>query len=210
MQTTVMVARMNAAARERVATRFAEFDAAASPNDPKTVRRQLFHYHDDLLIQVVDADAPGPGDHAGPALPPDVTGYDGAEPPFRPVAQRYYHGLPGPVHPSMYSTLVVNRLSPARRPQVAGLFADFDTTDVPHRMGTRRRQLFAYQGVYFHMQDFETPDGGEVIATAWKQADPRFIQICDDLDPLIEKYDPATWRKPADAVADRFYHWEAA
>ncbi|MRH90107.1 TcmI family type II polyketide cyclase [Nocardia sp. SYP-A9097] len=210
MHTTVTVATMTAEAREQVAAEFADFDAADTPAESKTVRRQLFHYHDELLIQVVDSDAPAHDEHTGPDLAAYVSGYGDAAAPFRPVAQRYYHWLPGPVQPSMYSTLVVNRLSPARRPQVADLFAEFDTTDVPHRMGTRRRQLFAYEGVYFHLQDFETPDGGAVIAQAWKQADPRFIQICDDLDPLIEKYDAATWRKPADAVAHRFYHWEKA
>ncbi|MCU1641944.1 MAG: tcmI 2 [Nocardia sp.] len=210
MHTTVTVASMTTAERERVAAGFAEFDAADTPAEPKTVRRQLFHYHNELLIHVVDSDAQSPDEHTGPDLVPGVTAYDKATVPFRPAARRYYHWLPGPVHPSMYSTLVVNRLVPARRVQVAKLFADFDTTEVPHRMGTRRRQLFAYHGVYFHLQDFETPDGGAVIANAWKQADPRFIQICDDLDPLIEKYDVATWRKPADAVADRFYHWETA
>ncbi|MGW4245271.1 TcmI family type II polyketide cyclase [Nocardia sp. NPDC004722] len=210
MHTTVTVAKMTVAARDRVAAGFADFDAADSPAEPKIVRRQLFHYHDELLIQVVDSDAPSDAAPTGPELTAELSGFDDAVTPFRPAAQRYYHWLPGPVHPSMYSTLVVNRLTPARRPQVASLFAEFDTTEVPHRMGTRRRQLFAYSGIYFHLQDFDTPDGGAVIARAWQQADPRFIQICDDLDPLIEKYDAATWRKPADAVAQRFYHWEKA
>ncbi|MEV0063720.1 TcmI family type II polyketide cyclase [Nocardia sp. NPDC050718] len=206
MHTTVTVARTTTtAARDRLAAAYADYDAAAPAPDAKIVRRQLFHYHTDLLVHVVDSDAPLAGIPDGPDLGTEVTVFDAAVP----TAERYYHWLPGPVHPAMYSTLVVNRLVPARRPRVARLFADFDTTEVPHRMGTRRRQLFACGGVYFHLQDFETPDGGEVIAQAWKQADPRFIQICDDLDPLIDKYDPATWRKPADAVAHRFYHWEA-
>ncbi|MFD4444192.1 TcmI family type II polyketide cyclase [Nocardia sp. NPDC058519] len=205
MHTTVTVARTTTtAARDRLAAKFAEHDAAATPTDAKIVRRQLFHYHDDLFIHIVDSDTPLSGEPDGPDLGGDIAPFDTTA-----RAQRYYHWLPGPVDPAMFSTLVVNRLVPERRPQVAQLFADFDTTDVPHRMGTRRRQLFALGGVYFHLQDFETPDGGEVIAQAWKQADPRFIQICDDLDPLIDKYDSTTWRKPADAVAHRFYHWEA-
>ncbi|MFF0488296.1 TcmI family type II polyketide cyclase [Nocardia sp. NPDC004068] len=208
MHTTVTVARMNAAARDRVAAGFAEFDAAGDPADSKVVRRQLFHYHTDLLVHIVDSDEPLPPGYTGPGPIPEVTALDDAPAPFRPPATRYYHWLPGPVHPAMYSTLVVNRLAADRRDAVAALFGDFDTTEVPHHMGTRRRQLFAAGDVYFHLQDFDTPDGGEVIATAWKQADPRFLQICADLDPLIEKYDPTTWREPADAVAHRFYHWE--
>ncbi|MCY0962424.1 TcmI family type II polyketide cyclase, partial [Streptomyces sp. H27-H5] len=30
------------------------------------------------------------------------------------------------------------------------------------------------------------------------------------LKPFIGAYDPATWRSPADAMAKRFYDWEAS
>ncbi|MFC8448356.1 TcmI family type II polyketide cyclase [Kitasatospora sp. NPDC057223] len=108
----------------------------------------------------------------------------------------------------MHSTLIVARLNPDARHDVARLFAEFDQTDMPHRMGTRRRQLFTYQGLYFHLQDFDTDNGGELIEAA--KTDPRFMKISDDLKPFIEAYDPATWRSPADAVAPRFYTWEAS
>ncbi|GIE92967.1 TcmI family type II polyketide cyclase [Paractinoplanes rishiriensis] len=108
----------------------------------------------------------------------------------------------------MHSTLIVARMDPAAGPDVAALFADFDTTDMPHRMGTRRRQLFAYRGLYFHLQDFAVDNGAEVIEQA--KTDPRFVRISEDLKPHIEAYDPATWRSPADAMATRFYDWTAA
>jgi cyclase len=105
----------------------------------------------------------------------------------------------------MHSTLIVARMDPGHSAEVAQLFADFDATEMPHRMGTRRRQLFAYQGLYFHLQDFDVDNGASRIEEA--KNDPRFTGISDNLKPFIEAYDPATWRSPADAMATRFYTW---
>ncbi|MEU9158229.1 TcmI family type II polyketide cyclase [Streptomyces sp. NPDC048417] len=106
----------------------------------------------------------------------------------------------------MHSTLIVARMEPAHSQEVARLFKEFDETEMPHLMGTRRRELFAYRGLYFHLQHFDTDNGGELIESA--KTDPRFVRISEDLKPFIEAYDPATWRSPADAVATRFYDWE--
>ncbi|MER5411165.1 MULTISPECIES: TcmI family type II polyketide cyclase [unclassified Streptomyces] len=108
----------------------------------------------------------------------------------------------------MYSTLIVARMDPGSSVDVARIFGDFDDTEMPHRMGTRRRQLFQYRGLYFHLQDFDADNGGELIQHA--RHDARFVQISEDLKPFIEAYDPATWRSPADAMATRFYNWEAS
>ncbi|GHH88036.1 TcmI family type II polyketide cyclase [Streptomyces capitiformicae] len=108
----------------------------------------------------------------------------------------------------MHSTLIVARLDPGSSVDVARIFADFDKTEMPHRMGTRRRQLFEYRGLYFHLQDFDSDNGSQLIEEA--KTDPRFIRISEDLKPYIEAYDPATWRSPADAMARRFYTWEAS
>lgn len=105
----------------------------------------------------------------------------------------------------MHSTLIVARMNPEAEGDVARLFTEFDRTEMPHLMGTRRRQLFAYKGLYFHLQDFDGENGGELIEKA--KTDPRFIQISEDLRPFIQAYDPATWRSPADAMAKRFYTW---
>ncbi|ULR51503.1 TcmI family type II polyketide cyclase [Streptomyces deccanensis] len=108
----------------------------------------------------------------------------------------------------MHSTLIVARMDPSASLDVAKIFGDFDTTEMPHLMGTRRRQLFLYRGLYFHLQDFESEDGGERIEQA--KTDPRFVRVSEDLKPYIEAYAPATWRSPADAMATRFYNWEAS
>ncbi|MEU7580015.1 TcmI family type II polyketide cyclase [Streptomyces sp. NPDC041068] len=107
----------------------------------------------------------------------------------------------------MPSTLIVARMHPTSGDDVARLFTAFDDTDLPHRMGTRRRQLFSYRGLYFHLQDFDDDNGGTRIEEA--KTDPRFIRVSEDLKPYIEAYDPTTWRSPSDAMATRFYHWEA-
>ena len=107
----------------------------------------------------------------------------------------------------MHSTLIVARMRPGSADEVAALFRDFDRTDLPHLMGTRRRQLFSYHGLYFHLQDFESDDGGDRIEDA--KAHPGFVGISADLKAFIEAYDPATWRSPADAMASRFYDWTA-
>jgi cyclase len=108
----------------------------------------------------------------------------------------------------MHSTLIVARMKAHSAADVARLFGAFDATEMPHRMGTRRRQLFMFNGLYFHVQDFTGEDGGERIEDA--KTDPRFMRISDDLKPHIEAYDPTTWRSPKDAMADRFYTWEAS
>ncbi|MEV7192649.1 TcmI family type II polyketide cyclase [Streptomyces sp. NPDC093510] len=105
----------------------------------------------------------------------------------------------------MHSTLIVARMDPGAGADVARIFGEFDTTGMPDLMGTRRRQLFSYRGLYFHLQDFDADHGGQAIEEA--RTHPLFTQISDDLKPYIGAYDPATWRSPADAMAERFYHW---
>jgi cyclase len=107
----------------------------------------------------------------------------------------------------MHSTLIVARMDPTSSDSVANLFTEFDNTDMPSLMGTRRRQLFHYRGLYFHLQDFDDGEGLESIEKA--KTHPSFVQISDDLKQFIEAYDPMIWRSPKDAMATRFYHWSA-
>lgn len=107
----------------------------------------------------------------------------------------------------MYTELIVARMEACSSDAVAHLFAEFDKTEMPGLMGTRRRQLFHYQGLYFHLQDFDSEQGSETIEAA--KALPTFVQISRDLRPYISAYDPKTWKTPKDAIATRFYHWTA-
>ncbi|MEV1066634.1 TcmI family type II polyketide cyclase [Streptomyces sp. NPDC050263] len=108
----------------------------------------------------------------------------------------------------MHSTLIVARMDAASSVEVAKLFGEFDASDMPHRMGTRRRQLFSFRGLYFHLQEFDSDNGGALIEEA--KTEDRFVRISQDLKPYVEAYDPATWRSPADAMATRFYNWTAS
>jgi cyclase len=107
----------------------------------------------------------------------------------------------------MHSTLIVARMQPRDGAAVAALFEDFDRSDMPDRMGTRRRQLFHYRGLYFHLQDFDDERGPETIEST--RTHPSFVKISADLSQFISPYDPETWRSPKDAMAARFYRWPA-
>ncbi|MDW8805209.1 TcmI family type II polyketide cyclase [Streptomyces scabiei] len=106
-----------------------------------------------------------------------------------------------------YSNLIVARMDEKSSTEVARLFTEFDRTEMPHRMGTLRRRLFMFNGLYFHLQDFASDDGGERIQAS--RNDPRFVKISYDLQPFIQPYAPETWRTPADAMATPFYEWSA-
>lgn len=108
----------------------------------------------------------------------------------------------------MHSTLIIGRMEPQSSADVARLFGAFDDTNMPYRMGTRRRELFNYRDLYLHLQDFDGENGGSNILEA--RSDPRFIKISADLKAYLWAYDPANWRSPADAMATCFYHWEAS
>jgi cyclase len=108
----------------------------------------------------------------------------------------------------VYTTLIVGRMNPATTGEVAGHFAKFDNTEMPHLMGTRRRELFVYNDLYFHLQQFDDDHNAEhAIQNA--MGHPLFVDISDKLIALIDPYDPNTWKKPTDAIATRFYNWGA-
>jgi cyclase len=107
----------------------------------------------------------------------------------------------------MFSTLIVARMDPAHARSVSDIFQQFDATDMPDRMGTRRRELFRFHDLYIHLQDFQNPDGVATVEAA--RTDPRFVQVSTDLRPFIEPYDPG-WLTPKDAMAERFYRWQAS
>lgn len=108
----------------------------------------------------------------------------------------------------MHSTLIVARMDPAVGDDVARVFSESDATALPALLGTRRRQLFSYRGLYFHLQDFDSDDGGAAIERV--KLHPLFQKVSADLKPYIQAYDPATWRSPADARATCFYRWTPA
>jgi cyclase len=108
----------------------------------------------------------------------------------------------------MHSYLIVERMDPESIDYVAQRFAEFDASEVPHLMGTRRRELFAHQGLYLHLQQFDAPVGAEVFRRAW--AHPRFASLRADIGPLFGRTAREPWGAVNDCTATRFYRWEAS
>ena len=88
---------------------------------------------------------------------------------------------------------------------MAQLFREFDTTELPALVGVRHRSLFVLGDLYVHL--IET-DGDPATSVASVRDHPLFVEISRRLQPYITPYDPARWRSPADAMAQRFYDWE--
>ncbi|WP_346099511.1 TcmI family type II polyketide cyclase [Streptomyces olivaceiscleroticus] len=194
-----------------------EFDESVSPQFPQLLRRQLYTYCG-LYVQLQDWDAPDEaaavarltGDERLVALDRRLAGvlspYDPEveNPSGLSLAERFYL-WPGERLDDLqqvHAGVIVNRMETSAIPEVSRLFANLDATDFPRKMGTLRRQVFLYQGIYLHIQDFERQDSKEVIGDAWKESDPRFLQIVDDLTPLVPPYDASGGQ-----LATRVYHW---
>lgn len=106
----------------------------------------------------------------------------------------------------MHQTMIIARMDPADADAVAEVFGRYDATDMPHRIGVRRRSLFRFHHLYVHLIDFDRP-APEAMRIA--QSLPAFRAVSEDLRPYIEAYSP-DWRSPQDAMAQRFYHWTSA
>ena len=104
----------------------------------------------------------------------------------------------------MPTSLIVARMSPASAHTVAEIFTDSDRTALPGLVGVTRRQLFRYQGLYFHL--FDTEEHGDIQVEKVRNHD-LFVDVNTRLAEHIEPYDPATWRAPKDAMAEIFYEW---
>jgi hypothetical protein len=103
-------------------------------------------------------------------------------------------------------SLIVARLEPGGAQDVARLFAASDTGELPHSLGVTRRHLFQYRDLYFHYIEFSGAPG-QAMAQARERDD--FTLLSKQLEDYVKPYDPATWRSPADAMAQEFYAWTA-
>ncbi len=105
------------------------------------------------------------------------------------------------------TTLIVARMAAGSAPQVADLFRQSDLgTPLARELGVRRRSLFQYHDLYFHLVDFNGP--AEEAVRAGRDL-PDFRAISEALSAYIRPYDPDTWRSPADAMGQEFYRYEA-
>lgn len=104
----------------------------------------------------------------------------------------------------MSRTLIVARMDPAQAPSVARLFAESDSTELPHLLGVSRRSLFRFHDLYFHLVE-----AGDDLPRRLDAAreNPLYADLNRELSQHITPYSP-DWRGPRDAMADQFYAWE--
>jgi cyclase len=89
---------------------------------------------------------------------------------------------------------------------VVDIFSKSDAGELPHLVGVRRRDLFRFHGLYFHLIE---ASGDVPQRVAEVRENPLFVTVNAQLANYVGAYDAATWRGPADAVAQHFYSWSA-
>jgi cyclase len=102
--------------------------------------------------------------------------------------------------------VIVAKIKPGAREQVAALFAESDAGELPRLAGVRHRSLFALGDVYVHLVETDDDVDGAIEQV---RDHPLFREISAKLEVYIEPYDPAAWRSPKDAMAEEFYSWDA-
>ncbi len=104
----------------------------------------------------------------------------------------------------MYRSLIVAKIAPGAEGEVGRIWTQSDQTDLPRKVGVRRRQLFSLGDLYIHLLETAQP-GTQALTVA--RGEEEFDRISERLNPFISPYLP-TWRSPRDAVATCFYSWE--
>ncbi|MER5185075.1 TcmI family type II polyketide cyclase [Streptomyces sp. NPDC002896] len=104
-----------------------------------------------------------------------------------------------------HQALIVARMAPGSATDIAKVFADSDSGELPHLVGVTRRTLWQFGDVYMHMVEADRPPGPAIAKVA---GHPAFRDISDRLSAYVSAYDPETWRSPKDAMAQQFYLWE--
>lgn len=105
----------------------------------------------------------------------------------------------------MERAVIVARIAPDAEERVAEIFAASDATDLPGVAGVRHRSLYRLGDLYVHLLETGQTDV-ETLSRA--RGHPEFARVSERLRPYIAPYLP-TWRTPKDALAERFYRWDA-
>jgi cyclase len=103
----------------------------------------------------------------------------------------------------MHRTLIVARLQPGGPEPIARIFAESDSTELPEMIGVRRRTLFQFHDLYFHLVEADQDISENLYAA---RAHPLYQDINKRLAEHVRPYDP-NWREPKDAMAQPFYVW---
>ncbi|MEU1277228.1 TcmI family type II polyketide cyclase [Streptomyces sp. NPDC005805] len=107
----------------------------------------------------------------------------------------------------MHHALIVARMAPGSAPDIAQVFADSDSGELPHLVGVRRRSLFHFgDDLYMHLIESDRPPGPAIAKVTEHIA---FRDVSERLAAYVSPYDPQTWRSPKDAMATQFYSWQS-
>ncbi|MCU1686716.1 MAG: Tetracenomycin cyclase [Amycolatopsis sp.] len=104
-----------------------------------------------------------------------------------------------------HRTLIVARADRRSLADIGRIFAESDDTGLPHRLGVRRRSLFHFRELYFHLIDADAPVLGPLEQM---RDDPDFRSVNERLARFVTPYSPE-WRSPGDAMANEFYTWSS-
>ncbi|GAA1262266.1 TcmI family type II polyketide cyclase [Kitasatospora nipponensis] len=103
----------------------------------------------------------------------------------------------------MHRTLIVAKLQPGKVEDIAGIFGDSDSTDLPHLVGVSRRTLFRFHDLYFHLVEADQ----DITPNLYRaRSHPLYEDINTRLAACVNPYDP-NWKEPKDAMATPFYVW---
>ena len=110
---------------------------------------------------------------------------------------------PRPTAAGSSRNVIVAKIVPGAEAEVARVFGESDSTDLPYALGVTERSLYSLGDLYVHIVEFDR-SATEAMAVAARQ--PGFRDISAQLQPYISPY-LSTWRSPADASAKQFYSW---
>lgn len=103
-----------------------------------------------------------------------------------------------------HRTLIVARMDHDDADAVAELFAKSDGSDLPHLIGAKRRTLFRFHGLYFHLVEADK----DIAPNLYKaRSHPLYKEINEGLAEYMTPYDP-NWKEPKDSMAEPFYTWQ--
>jgi cyclase len=103
----------------------------------------------------------------------------------------------------MHRTLIVARLQPEDREQVAKIFNESDSSELPAMVGVTRRTLFSFHGLYFHLVEADEDIRARLYGV---REHPLFVDVNSKLAQYMRPYSP-DWREPKDSMAEVFYSW---
>ncbi|MFC7550921.1 TcmI family type II polyketide cyclase [Plantactinospora sp. GCM10030261] len=105
----------------------------------------------------------------------------------------------------MERIVVVSKLLPDSERELGGIFAKADATDLPEITGVRHRSLYQLGDLFVHLMETDAFDPARMAAA---RAHPSFREVEAALTRCTSPYLP-TWQSPKDAMASRFYRWDA-